>query len=106
MSLERVMKALIGLGLSRVDAEVYIYTAKKGSQKMSDLKQSLNYSKIQINQSLKTLTIFGLVEKDGLVFSAIPFEDALELLINRKKKETNNFQKSEKEFLVNWKKED
>lgn len=33
MSLERVMKALIGLGLSRVDAEVYIYIANNSPQK-------------------------------------------------------------------------
>ena len=45
MSLERVIKALVSLGLSRIDAEVYVYIAKKGSRKLIDLDMALNYSK-------------------------------------------------------------
>ena len=41
LSLERVIKALIGLGLSRVEAEVYVYLAKKGPQTLVDLTRDL-----------------------------------------------------------------
>jgi len=36
LSLERVIKALIGLGLLRLDAEVYVYLAKKCPQTNDD----------------------------------------------------------------------
>ena len=38
----------------------------------------------------------GIVTKDRSIFSALSFEEALDLLINRQKKETNHFQKSKK----------
>jgi sugar-specific transcriptional regulator TrmB len=85
MSLERIIKALIGLGLSRSDAEVYFYTAKKGPQTVMDLHNSLNYSRHQVSNSLKTLIAKKLVNKEGTIFSALPFEEALEMLIEREK---------------------
>ena len=99
MSLVRIIKALVSLGLSRVDAEVYVYTAKKGSQKIIDLKQALNYSKLQIAKSLKTLVTTGLMKKDGNSFYAVPFEEALDLLIKLEKKSTNHIQESKNELL-------
>ena len=55
MSLERVTKALESLGLARVDAEVYVYLAQNGSQKLTDLVLVLNYSKEEINVGLENL---------------------------------------------------
>ena len=104
MSLDRVIKSLVILGLSRIDAEVYVYTAKKGSQKLIDLKQSLNYSKLQITKSLKTLVTTGLMNKDGNLFSAIPFEEALELLIEQERHNALSIQKTEE--LTSWEKKD
>ena len=105
MSLELIIKALLTLGLSRLDAEVYVYIAKMGSQKAKDLDVALNYSKNQIYKSLRMLTEKALVTKEGIKFSAIPFEDALDLLIEREKKQTNHIKESKKELLVNWKNE-
>ena len=68
MSLERVINSLVNLGISRSDAEVYVILGKKGPQKVADLIRSLNYSKNQINSSLKNLTNKELVKKDGTVF--------------------------------------
>jgi len=106
MSLERVIKALVCLGLSRLDAEVYVYLAKKGPQTVVDLASALNCSKHQIYASLKTLTIKGLVIKDGTTFSALPFEEALELLIELNKEQAEARIESKKELLVNWKTEE
>ena len=105
MSLELILKALIRLGLSRLEAEVYVYIAKMGSQTVKDLDGALNYSKNQIYKSLRMLTAKALVTKEGIKFSAIPFEDALDLLIEREKKQTNHIKESKKELLVNWKNE-
>ena len=102
MSLERVIKALVGLGLTRLEAEVYVYTAKKGPQTVMDLFKALNYSKHQISTGLKTLATKELITKDGSMFSAITFEEALELLINREKKQAKSIEESKKELIVNW----
>ncbi|MEJ2281085.1 MAG: helix-turn-helix domain-containing protein [Candidatus Bathyarchaeota archaeon] len=105
MSLERVINTLVNLGLSRTDAEVYVYLGKKGPQKVEDLIKSLNYSKNQINSSLKNLVTKELVKKEGSVFNSLPFEEALELLIKKEKEQADSVEKSKKEFLVSWKKE-
>jgi hypothetical protein len=95
LSLEKVLNALIGLGLSRVDAEIYVYTAKNSSQKIIDLKQVLNYSKMHIARSLKNLIATGIIKKEGKVFFAMPFEEALELLIEHEKHKAQSLQESE-----------
>lgn len=83
MSLERIIQVLISLGLTRTDAEVYVYIAKKGSQKFSDLGKSLNYSKRRITSSLDRLKSMGLVTEADARFVALSFEEALDLLIER-----------------------
>jgi sugar-specific transcriptional regulator TrmB len=105
LSLELIIKALIGLGLSRSDAEVYVYLAKKGPQKTVDLAEALNLSRKKIYSSLKNLQNKGLVTKGRTMFSALPFEEALELLIKTKKEQTEAMIKHKKELLVNWNKE-
>ena len=97
MSLELIIKALVSLGLSRLDAEVYVYIAKMGSQTAKDLDGALNYSKNQISTSLRMLTAKALVTKEGVKFSAIPFEEALNLLIEREKKQANQYQRKQEE---------
>ena len=106
MSLERVIKALIGLGLSRVDAEVYVYLAKKGPQKPVDLTKALSYNKTKIYTSLKNLGTKGLVSSDRTIFSALPFEEALDLLIKMKKERAQAIQESREELLTAWETKD
>jgi sugar-specific transcriptional regulator TrmB len=106
LSLELIIKALIGLGLSRSDAEVYVYLAKKGPQKTVDLAKALNLSRKKIYSSLKNLQNKGLVTKDRTMFSALPFEEALELLIEKKKEQNEAMIEQKRELLVNWKNEE
>ena len=106
MSLERVIKALIGLGLSRVDAEVYVYLAKKGPQKPVDLATALNYNKKKIYSSLKNLRTKELVSKDRTIFSALSFEEALDLLIKMEKERAQTMQESREELLTTWETKD
>jgi sugar-specific transcriptional regulator TrmB len=106
LSLEVIIKALIGLGLSRSDAELYVYLAKKGPQKAVDLAKALNINKPKIYASLRNLQTKGLVTKVHTIFSALTFEEALELLIKSKKKQTKTMTKHKKELFVNWKNEE
>lgn len=85
MSLERVIKALTGLGLTRSDAEVFIYQAKKGPQTIVEIARALNYGTHKISTSLTTLITKELATANHGIFSVIPFEEALDLLINIEK---------------------
>ena len=105
MSLERIIKALVNLGLSRIDAEIYVYLANKPPQKAVVLASALNLTKSKIYVCLKNLQEKGLVNKEGITFSALPFEEALDLLIKREKELAESLQESENELLASWKKE-
>lgn len=52
MSLERVIKALVDLGLSRIEAEVYVHLAKRGPKEMVNLADALNFRKLELHRSL------------------------------------------------------
>jgi len=103
LSLERVFKALVSLGLSETDARVYIFLALKDPKKAGSIVGSLKINKQQIILGLKNLQNKGIItpipEKQN-AFSAIPFEEALELLIktekNKLKKCKRLFSKPEK----------
>ena len=105
MSLERVIETLVNLGLSRSEAEVYVYVANKGPQKALSITNALECNKSTAYDNLKKLQKKGLVTKEHTSFSALPFKEALELLINQQKKETNHLQKIKKQILASWKKE-
>ena len=103
MSLERIFKALVSLGLSEPDARVYIYLALRGPKKLESIVYDLEISRDQIVQSLenlqnKNITISDPKSKNGL--SVLPFEKALKLLIKAEKEQIII---SEENLLSNWK---
>ena len=104
-SLKRIIKALIRLGLSRLEAEVYFYIANNGPQKAVSLAKDLNVNKSTIYASLRNLQTKELVTKDRTMFSALPFEEALELLIKMNKEQTRFLHESKKELLSSWRKD-
>ena len=105
MSLERLIKALIGLGLTRIDAEVYVILAKKGQQTVVDLAKAMNFGTHKISTSLTTLITKGLVNTNHKIFSALPFEEALELLIELEKKQAQTLYQNKDELLASWNKD-
>jgi sugar-specific transcriptional regulator TrmB len=98
LSLERIIQALVSLGLTTVDAQVYVCLASKGPNKVTKLSEILNFSKTKIYSSLKKLQIKGLVTKDSATYSAVPFEDAIEILIKTKKNVTKGLQETKRSF--------
>ena len=107
MSLERVKQALIGLGLSRVDAEVYVHLAKKGPIEIGDLSNALKFSKQKLNRSLKNLQSKGIVSgrlEGKALFSALSFEQTIELLIEIKTEQAQVMQESKEDLVSSWRK--
>ena len=105
MSLERVLKTLEGLGLSRTDAEVYVYLAKKGPKNGRELADALQVTKQQLYPSLKNLRSKGVVtvslERPAL-FSAVAFEKVVDLLIAIKVEQAKAIKETKKELLASW----
>jgi len=105
MSLERVINALIDLGLQRVDAEIYVYLAKNGPLSVVDIAKKLKLKQNHLDRIFKNLQYRAIVkasEKSSIQFSAVPFEKVLNLLIEINKEQTEALDEIKKELLLTW----
>jgi sugar-specific transcriptional regulator TrmB len=100
-----VLETLECFGLSRMDAEVYVYLAKKGPKKGRELANALQVTKQQLYPSLKNLKNKGVVtaslERPAL-FSAVAFEKVVELLIAIKVEQAKAVKETKKELMDSW----
>jgi|SRR4030043_586491 len=106
MSMERVLKAVMSLGLSEVDAQVYVFLALNGPHKANEITKNLSLYKEQLYRSLKNLRDKDVVKATidyPVVFSAIPFEKILDLLAEIKKEEAQALREVREELLSSWK---
>ena len=105
MSLERIFKALVDLGLSETDAQVYINLATKGPAKARTIIHNLAVTKRQIYRCLKRLQNKGIIianDEHPTKFSALPFEKVLDMLIEMKQEQAQAIKKRRKELLSSW----
>jgi sugar-specific transcriptional regulator TrmB len=105
VSLERVLKALTKLGLSQREAEVYVYLATKGPQKAGNIAETLKLNKQHLCATLKSLQSKKIIKAThdyAAQFRALPFEKAVDLLTENKRKETQQLEENKKEILSHW----
>ena len=105
MSQEQILKTLTGFGLTQIEAEVYVFLAKKGAQKGIGIRKSLKLTKEQLYSSLRNLKSKGIISstlEHPARFSALPFEKVLDLFIKAQMDETRRLLKSKEEILSNW----
>lgn len=105
MSLKRVLETLANLGLKRSDAVLYVFLAKKGPHTQEDLCITLNMSKQQLIECLQSLEAQGIVRENperAVLFSAVPFERALDLLVKAKLDEAERTEKDKDEAIAYW----
>ena len=105
MSKEQWLKAIIGLGLSQVDAEVYIFLAKMGPQKGRNIADALKLYKQQLYRSLRNLQGKGLASatcEHPAQFSAVSLERVIELYVKVKTEEAQALQETKEELLSTW----
>lgn len=103
--MERIFKALVSLGLSETDARVYILLATKEPNKAKNIATSLNINKQQIYLSLKRLRAKEIVNSTNehpATFTALPFEKALDKLIDVKTEEAQTIEQNKEELLAAW----
>lgn len=105
MSLERVLRTLEGFGLSRVESEVYVYLAKAGPSKAEELGTGLRMTKQQLCPVLKGLKEKGIVASRSerpRLFSAIAFEELLNLLMKLGAEKAKAVKETKQELVDSW----
>lgn len=105
MSLKRVHETLAVLGLNQSDANVYVFLAKNGPHNGKNLCNALKMPKPYLYQCLKNLQTKSLVNSTPdrpALFSAIPFEKVLDILVKAKLEEAQRTQQNIDEALFNW----
>jgi sugar-specific transcriptional regulator TrmB len=105
MSQKEVLKTLRNLGLTRLDSEIYIYLAKKGPQKGNAISKALKVQKQQLYRNLKKLQSKAIVSatlEHPAKFSAVPFENVLDLFIKAKLQEAQTIQTEKTRLLSSW----
>ena len=105
MSLKRIFKALENLGLSQKEAQIYVFLEKNGAQKNRNIAKALKIRTNELIISLKNLQDKKIVQastQQTIEFSAVPFEKAIDLLIEVKKEKAQSLQERKMELLVSW----
>lgn len=100
-----MLKNLVGVGLSRIDAEVYVFLATKGSQKARKIAEALKMSKQQLYRTLRKLQDKGIVHSSGerpATFSAVHIEKVIDLLIEANLEEAQQMEENREKILSLW----
>ena len=99
---------LESLGLSQTDAKVYIYLAANGPNKARAIVDYLNINRGQVYKSLKRLQNKGVTissDEHPTKFSAMPFENVLDMLMKLKKEQAKILQESKEELISEFRTE-
>jgi len=102
-SVEVIEKTFCRLGLSKNEVKVFMYLARTGEHKASEISEGLSLHRTETYRILRDLEKKGLVSsvfEKPLKFIATPFEKALGVLIETKKMRINLLERK-KESLVN-----
>jgi len=106
MSLERILRLLEDLGLSKDEAEVYVYLAKKGPQTIDTLKDNLKKNKGEIVKALIGLEgkqITTRKSRRSTFFLAIPFEKLLTDYAKIRFNQAKRIEQTRLSFMADWK---
>ena len=103
--MERVFKALLSLGLSRSEAEIYVYLATEGPREAANIAENLRLNRQQLSSNLKSLQKRKIVIstlEHSTQFSALPFKKTIALLMKTKRAEAQNIEQNKEEILSEW----
>src|SRR5512136_3288891 len=101
-----LLKTLVSLGFTEVDAEIYLFLAIEGPQKGKNVAGVFKLYKQQLYRSLKRLQKKGVINatlERPARFSAVSLEKILDFLIEAKKEQALALQESREDLLSRWK---
>ena len=105
MSEESVRNTLRNFDLTEMEADIYIFVAKRGVLKGGEISKQTKMQKAQVYRVLKSLQKKGLVESTlefPARFTAVPFENVIDLNIKTKQDEAAQIAAQKKELLNYW----
>ncbi len=100
-----MLDTLVSLGLTRTEAQAYIFLAKKGPHREKELANALKLTKQQLHSSLKNLQareIVNATRERPAQYSVISLEKVLDLFMKAKMEQAKAFQTSKEELLASW----
>jgi len=104
-SVEIVEHTLLKLGLSKNEVRVYLYLARHGERKASEISEALCLHRTETYRILRDLEKRGMVSsvfEKPLKFIATPFEKAIDLLIEAKKLRIKLLERKKKNLVDLW----
>lgn len=100
-----MLKTLANLGFGKRDTDVYVFLSEMGPQKGKIIADVLHLSRQQLYRSLKYLRkrhVVNISVDHPVLFSAIPFEQLIELVIGIKLEQARVLKESREELLSSW----
>jgi sugar-specific transcriptional regulator TrmB len=100
-----IEKTFLQFDLSRNEIRVYLYLARSGVQKARKISDSLSLHRTETYRILRDLEKRGLVScilEKPLKFTAVPFEEAYDVLIETKKVNVQLLERKKKELVDLW----
>ncbi|MGE5575398.1 MAG: helix-turn-helix domain-containing protein [Ignavibacteria bacterium] len=105
MTQEWIIKTLSNLGLSLVDAKIYYLIASNGPLTAKKIADTLKLSRQHVYRTLRRLQKRDLITSTinrSAVFSALTFDDVLDLFMKAKWKEASALSNRKDELLLGW----
>jgi sugar-specific transcriptional regulator TrmB len=103
--MERIKSLLIDLGLSKDEAQIYIYLAKKGPQTKATLTEKLFIKRKELDLAIRGLEekqITMRKSKHATFFSAIPFEKLLTNYAKIKLTQAKSIERASFSMIKDW----
>ena len=100
---DKAVETLTGLGLTVLQAKVYLALAKGGKSSVKDIAKKASIARQDLYRITPRLLNLGLIEKHidtPTKFKAIPVKEAVDILIERRKKQTVQLEQESKEILA------
>jgi sugar-specific transcriptional regulator TrmB len=101
-----VLDTLARVGLTKPEALLYIYLAKKGPQPEKELTFELRTTHRELCRTLKNLEDKGFVTsktEKQTIFIAVPFEKVLDNILEAQTEETKRIEQDKESFFSNLK---
>jgi sugar-specific transcriptional regulator TrmB/CBS domain-containing protein len=106
LSEDHIVRVLQEQGLTRREAEIYLFLSKKGTQNVRFLSANLKIERVQAYRALKSLQEKGIVEatlEAPTRFTAAPFEILIDSYIKGRKAEVDKLQAQKDNLVAYWK---
>ena len=100
-----IEKTFLKFDLSRNEIRVYLYLARSGVQKAREISDTLSLHRTETYRILRDLEKRGLVScilEKPLKFTAVPFEEAYDVLVKTKKLNVQILERKKKDLVELW----